>query len=46
MTGTSYLSSLTVQQGSTLVGSVSINGVPTTLVPGQTYTGSIVVTPA
>jgi len=43
VTGPSYLSSLTVQPGSSLAGSVNVNGVPTTVQPGVTYTGQIVV---
>jgi hypothetical protein len=50
VTGTSYLSSLTVEAGSTLAGSngetptVTVDGVVTPLVAGTTYTGNVVVT--
>jgi hypothetical protein len=48
VTGTSYLSSLTVSADSSVVkqgGSVTmaVNGVVTPIVPGTTYTGAIVV---
>ncbi len=48
VTGTSYLSKLTVSADSSVVkrhGSVTmtVNGVPTPIVPGTTYTGQIVV---
>lgn len=45
VTGASYLSSLTVEAGSTLNGTVTVNGTPTTITPGTTYTGTIVVSP-
>ncbi|MGV1010560.1 MAG: hypothetical protein ACOYBY_18495 [Dermatophilaceae bacterium] len=45
VTATSHLSSLTVQPGCAVVGSVTVDNVPTTPVPGQTYTGDIVVSP-
>ena len=50
VTGTSYLSSLTVEAGSKLVGAngkaatVTVDGVVTTPVAGVTYTGAITVT--
>ncbi len=50
VTGTSHLSSLTVDAGSQLAAAagktvtVTVDGIPTTLVAGTTYTGAIVVT--
>ena len=50
VTGTSYLSSLTVEAGSTLAGSngeapvLTVDGVVTPLVAGTTYTGNVVIT--
>jgi hypothetical protein len=44
VTETSYLTSLQVNTGGVLEGDVTVNGVPTTLVPGTVYTGAIVVT--
>lgn len=50
VTGTSYLSKLVVASNAAITTSddhsvaMTINGVPTTIVPGSTYTGSIVLT--
>ena len=44
VTKTSYLTSLQVNAGGVLDGDVTVNVVPTTLVPGTVYTGAIVVT--
>jgi hypothetical protein len=44
VTETSYLTSLQVKAGGVLDGDVTVNGVPTTIVPGTVYTGAIVVT--
>ena len=41
--GTSYLSSLTVEEGAAVVGSLTVDGKETQIVPG-TYTGNLVVT--
>jgi len=45
VTGTSYLSSLTVEAGSHVSGSVTVDGVAVTPEAGVTYTGNIVVSP-
>jgi hypothetical protein len=48
-TGTSYLSSLTIDATSTISGAnrgaitMTVNGVPTQIIPGTTYTGAIVI---
>ena len=50
VTGTSYLSSLTIGADSQVKGThgtavtMTVDGVPTALVPGGTYTGDIVLT--
>ncbi|MEI2731158.1 MAG: hypothetical protein V9G08_03970 [Dermatophilaceae bacterium] len=50
VTGTSHLSSLTVAPGATLSGaggravSMTVDGTATTIVPGTTYTGAVVLT--
>ncbi len=41
--GTSYLSSLTIEEGSAVVGTLSVNGEEVEAVPG-TYTGAITLT--
>ena len=41
--GTSYLSSLTIEEGSQVVGTLTVDGAETELKPG-TYTGDLVVT--
>jgi hypothetical protein len=41
--GKSYLSYLSVGDGCTVTGKVTVNGQPTAVRPGQTYTGEIVV---
>jgi hypothetical protein len=47
VTGTSYLTSLTVEQGAAITGAtVTVNGTKTAVARGTTYAGAIVVTPA
>ena len=43
MAGTSYLSSLTIEEGSSVVGSMTVDGKDVDPVPG-TYTGAVTVT--
>jgi hypothetical protein len=45
VTKTSYLNSLLVNAGGTIVGHVTVDGVPTAITPGTLYTGAITVTP-
>jgi hypothetical protein len=42
--GTSYLTSLTVASGATLLGEVTVDGQPAEAAPGTTLTGTVVVT--
>ena len=45
VTGTSYLTSLTVEEGGGVVtGGMTVDGAATAIVPGTTYTGAIVLT--
>lgn len=44
VTKTSYLNSLQVNAGGSIVGKVTVDGVPTTIEAGTLYTGAIVVT--
>lgn len=44
VTGSSTLTSLTVEDGGTINGEITLDGAPLTPVPGETYTGNIVVT--
>ena len=47
VTGDSVLESLTISEDSAVIyGSATVNGTPTELLPGQTYTGEIVITAA
>ena len=45
VTGTSYLTSLTIDEGCTINGTMTVNGVETPVAAG-TYTGTVVVSPA
>ena len=44
VTETSYLSSLTVGENAEVIGEMTVDGVKTKIVPGESYTGEIVLT--